>query len=152
MEEIEQEVLDFLAERGIDAPRVVADLRQNPKAAVFEGTEILQVCETPVGKGTSIRLCDILFSMYHTKEGNLAVADIQGYKLAMAAGQPQSPQPVACDVLLAGSRAGVGNLRPARAVILGLDAVEGIVTFGGSQPVVQIRPGRSVRFLEVNRC
>lgn len=98
--------------------------------------------------GVSLRL-------WNGGQGNLVLLSAGGYTAAMASGSPRFGQQVPVDLLLAGPGA-PGSLRPG-AVLYTSAAYpwlehlpQGCIRlYSGTDPILRLRPGRSVIFEEV---
>ncbi len=145
-----QAVEEALAQRGIGEADLWIDLRQAPKALQFKAGQVVTLEEIPADGSRAIPFCGIMVTLVNTDSANLALLELEGYRVAMLAGKLEAGTPVPVDLLLAGSSE-PGAVEPRQvlcAKAYDWQAQRQDVTFryaplGGT---VRVRPGRAVMF------
>lgn len=145
-----------LKQQGMDEAALLVDLRQEPKsknpacaAQQYLRLEDLQDYGTARHQFGHMNL-----SVLNQPNGNLAVLQIEGYRIAVATGRIQL-QNCPVDLFLAGETLPKG-IDPESVLmtstnyewIKALPSAE--LYYSAGQPIVQIRPGKSCRFFEVS--
>ncbi|MGN0975714.1 MAG: ComEC/Rec2 family competence protein [Gemmiger sp.] len=147
-------VENALQSKGLD-DAVYVDLRQSGVTLDF-CTERLYTLET---QGPFLRqvtlLDDVSAELYHTEDGNLAVLDVEGYRITMSAGSIQMETPLQTDLFLAGASypacVYADDILTLTSRIHWTDRVtDETILLGGETPQIVLRPGRSVRYVEVS--
>ena len=143
------EVEEFLEEKGIeDVGLWVLLAQEESQASGFQADQILRAEELPLYEAESYEAAGCSLTVLNQPDGNLAVVNAGGCRLAMAAGQIHLSSPLQADVYL-GGYADPAFLAGARVLITSLsyDWLSEVdreqVLYSQGTPYVEIRPGRS---------
>lgn len=150
-----QAVSRYLELRGIGPPALLVDLRAEPGAQPLAAQTTLLLEELPQNQEQARMFGGVSLRLWNGGQGNLVLLSAGGYTAAMASGSPRFGQQVPVDLLLAGPGA-PGSLRPG-AVLYTSAAYpwlehlpQGCIRlYSGTDPILRLRPGRSVIFEEV---
>lgn len=141
----EKVVLEFLQNENIEAVDLLVDLRQNASEVTIPAQKLIVVSEQTLQ--TNTEMCDIMISTLHFGEGNLAVVDVQGYKVSVSTGKIVATQPFITDVHLASNSPQEGiqaqTLVAASQADWHSHATETI--YYGSETTLLLRPGKAVK-------
>ncbi|EJW92340.1 DNA internalization competence protein, ComEC/Rec2 family, partial [gut metagenome] len=98
----ERQVQKFLEHKNISRISLLIDLRKVPRDSGILAHEVINVSKQQKGTAQSQQICDIIASELRLSDGGLFVADIMGYKVALATGTCPLDTPLKVDLLLAG--------------------------------------------------
>lgn len=98
----EEQVRRFLEKKNIPQVSLLVDLRKEPRDAGISARQVVNVCKQPKGIAQSQQICGIITSELQLWDGALFLADIRGYKVALATGTCPLDTPLKVDFLLAG--------------------------------------------------
>lgn len=142
------EVRDYLEARRLEL-RYVVDLRRDTAAKPLNGVDcpVVAVRDIPVSMQTSRQISAILVESCPAREGNLARLSVGGFSVVVCSGTVRFAQPLQADVWLLGSY-GLDSDIQADCLISSGSLAGGEILYGDGD-VLEIRPGRSVRRIEV---
>lgn len=148
-------VKEYLSDHALPEVRQVIDLRQNPSETDFADVPVWQMEEQEAFHSQKV-LDGLTLDLYHEGSGNLAVLGVGKRHIALMAGNIQLSQPVAVDVFCAAGA--LSDSIQADAIVYctaqpsWLDRI-GTETlyYSSAEPVITIRPERSMTFSEVDR-
>lgn len=148
-------VTEYLAEQAQPTICAVIDIRQDPSALDFGGTEPLRMEELPVFTQQEV-LDDVMVDLYHGDEGNLVVLGVGNRHIALATGNIELSDPVCVDVLCVA--ASLPDRVKARTLMYCTlepawlpEVTDQVLYRGTEEPTIVIRPGKSFSFEEVKR-
>ena len=142
--------MEALQQQNIQTPELWIDLRSNPSGLTFEAEQIVVTNDLPEKQQATLPFCDIMVTTANAGGAQLAVVDVQGYRIALLNGTLQSILPLKVDVLLAGSQS-PGTVQAQQVLTEGEydwqseweDTRFRYAPLGGS---VLVRPGRATQF------
>ncbi|WP_204647373.1 ComEC/Rec2 family competence protein [Gemmiger formicilis] len=141
-------VWECLAENGAPAWTAVIDLRQEKQTLDFSEASMVVELSRLQGQSCTVCLADgITADCYGSSDGTLCVVQVDAFRLAAAAGQPDLPAPVYVDLLCAAGS--LPDCVSADIIMVNtvsprwLEKAETVV-FGGEEPAAAIRPGKSI--------
>lgn len=145
----------YLVEHASLDDAVVIDLRQQPSDLCFGEMAVIQAENLP--RYTKRHLLDgVELDLYHDKSGNLAVLEIGTWNIALNAGKIRLEQPLAVDVLCAAGS--LPKSLQAQTIIFCTDTPTWLadvdretLLYSSGEPIITIRPGRSILFEEVEQ-
>ena len=142
------QVREYLDARRLEL-RFVVDLRQSQDSRPLAGLgcPVVAVRDIPVSMQTSRRISDILVESCPTGEGNLARLSVEGFSVVVCSGTVRFAQPLEADVWLLGNYGLGSDIQAGRRISSG--NLAGGDIWQGDGDVLEIRPGRSVRWIEV---
>ena len=142
------EVRDYLDARHLSL-RLAVDLRQDPAANVLArlSCPVISVSEIPVSMQTSRQISDILVESLPTKEGNLARLSVGNVSVVVCSGTVKFAKPLYADIWLLGNSGQYSDIRADCRISSG--GLAGGEILYGEGDILEIRPGRSVRKIEV---
>lgn len=148
-------VRDYLSDHALPEVRLVVDLRQEPSEIDFGGLPCWEMEEQTVFQSQKV-LDGLQLDLYHEGSGNLAVLGVGTQHIAMMAGNIRLSQPVVVDVFCAAGA--LSDSVQANTIVYctvnpsWLESAEAeILYYSSAEPVITIRPGRSIIFSEVDR-
>lgn len=148
-------VRDYLSDRALPDVRLVVDLRQEPSELDFGDIPCWKMEEQSAFQSQKV-LDGLQLDLYHEGNGNLAVLGVGTQHIAMMAGNIRLSQPVAVDVFCAAGA--LSDSVQANTIVYctanpsWLERAEDeILYYSSAEPVITIRPGRSIIFSEVDR-
>ena len=143
----------YLAEHALPEVTMIVDLRQDPSELDF-GLEPIAVAEQADFYETYAILDGVTLDLYHKGSGNLAVLGVGARHIAAMAGNIRLDEPLAVDVFCAAGALSASvqadaivycTASPAWAE----DAGDERLYYSSREPVITIRPGRSMILEEV---
>lgn len=148
-------VEEYLAEAGGPEWTTVVDLRNEPREMGFPAGTVYTVDR--MDASDTVALSEgIVMELYHKGDGNLAVLDVEGYRIAFQSGSIRLAEPVLVNTFCAAGTLSEDiwadtilytSKRPAW-----LEKIEEeTLYYSSGTPEIIVRPGRSVSFEEVTR-
>lgn len=149
-------VREYLADRGRTDIELLVDLRQDPGELDFGAEQILLLEEQADLYCNCTVLDGAALDLYHNSSGNLAVLEIGDRHIAVMAGNIRLEEPLQVDVICAAgamseSVQGDTVLYCTRTPSWLEKAGNAELLYGGEEPTILLRPGRSMTFEEVER-
>lgn len=143
-----KEVREYLEVRCLDL-RYILDIRQKADNNFWEeaACPAIQVQQLPVGMQTNHQVSDILVESYHAKNGCLARLSVGGYSMVLCSGTVRLANPLAASVWILGNSGESSDIQADLQISPGRLA-GGEVLYGDGD-ILEIRPGKSVRMIEV---
>lgn len=143
----------YLAEHALPEVTMVVDLRQDPSELDF-GLEPITAAEQTNFYETYAILDGVTLDLYHKSSGNLAVLGVGTRHIAAMAGNIRLDEPLAVDVFCAAGA--LSESVQADAIVYctaspawAEDAGDERLYYSSREPVITIRPGRSMILEEV---
>jgi competence protein ComEC len=149
-------VVSYLQKQGNPREILLIDLRRNANDMEFAAATTIQMETLAAFETKEHVLNDVEIQLYHTEQYNLAVLEIKGYHIGMAAGTVESVRPISLDLLLAGQSC-PEVFKPATILTLQRQPkwqsrIDGCTLLKGNTCAqVILRPGRSISFEGVSR-
>lgn len=100
----EKALQKFLYNQNIQEVSLLVDLRKEPRDAGILARNVVNVCQLQKGDAQSQQFCDIMTLELRLSDGALFLADVRGYKLALATSTCSLDTPLKVDLLLAGEK------------------------------------------------
>ena len=149
----QQAVDDYLNDHGTPEVAALVDIRRDGRELSFAPAQIIAMDAAPDFCSTVPLLEGVTAELYHTGTANLAVLDVNGYHIGMMAGNINLETPLCLDLFLAGSA--YSDSIQAGTILAATDTPRWLgkqkdekLLYGFDDPVVTLRPGRSVWFEE----
>lgn len=144
-------VEDYLADAGGLPQTILVDLRQSAREMTFEAEQVIEMDDMEEGIRVIPFSEDVTLELWHTGDGNLAVAGISGYTVGIQSGKMDTDVPAELDVYCAG--ASYPKNIDAKTVVYTSRAASWLeqagdarLLYGPEIPELTIRPGQSVVF------
>lgn len=99
-----QSVMQTLQRYGVAEPNVWVDLRSDPTSLEIQAEQIITAQQLQEKQGETIAFCDIIGTIVNAGTANLAVLQIDGYRIGIIQGTLTSLVPLQLDILIAGSK------------------------------------------------
>ena len=97
-------VMQTLQRYGVTEPNVWVDLRSDPTSLEIQAEKIIIAQQLQEKQAETISFCDIIGTIIHAESANVAVIQIEGYRVGVVQGTLMSASPLQLDVLIAGSK------------------------------------------------
>ena len=97
-------VMQTLQRYGVTEPNVWVDLRSDPTSLDIQAEKIMIAQQLQEKQAETISFCDIIGTIIHAESANVAVIQIEGYRVGVVQGTLMSASPLQLDVLIAGSK------------------------------------------------
>lgn len=144
-------VEEYLADAGGLPQTILVDLRQSAREMTFEAEQVIEMDDMEEGVREIPFSEDVTLELWHTGDGNLAVAGISGYTVGIQSGRIDTSIPAELDVYCAG--ASYPENIDAKTVVYTSRAASWLeqagdarLLYGPEIPELTIRPGKSVVF------
>lgn len=143
-----KEANDYLEVHHLNL-RLVLDIRRKTDSDPWREADcpVIHTQQIPIGMQTSRQISDILVESCQTKSGNLARLSVGGYSVVLCSGTVRLAQPLEADVWILGNSGENSNIQASLKISPGKLA-GGDVLYGDGD-ILEIRPGKSVRMIEV---